>query len=94
MKKAFYFIIFSIVFAIGPLIFALIAATIAQLNSCELHEGFVNPCIVLGIDMGGTLYTAGLMPWFSFFTIPVGAILFLIGLIWLFIAWLRRPEKL
>ena len=60
-----------------PILSVVIAGTIASWNGCTLHEGFVNPCVVNGRDIGGTLYSMGVMGWFMLATIPIGAILFL-----------------
>ncbi len=66
-----YFVI--LLFAGWPLISLAIAGTIASWNGCELHEGFSNPCIVNGSDLGPTLYSMGVMGWFLIATIPLGA---------------------
>ncbi|MGE0704875.1 MAG: hypothetical protein AB7F99_17575 [Vicinamibacterales bacterium] len=56
-----------------PILSVAIAGTIASWNGCELHEGFSNPCIVNGSDLGPTLYSMGVMGWFMIATIPLGA---------------------
>lgn len=63
-----------LLFATAPLISVAIAGMIAEANGCTLHEGFVNPCIVGGVDWGSTLYALGVMGWFMLATIPIGAI--------------------
>jgi hypothetical protein len=63
-------------FAGWPIISVVIAGSIASWNGCTLHEGFVNPCIVGGRDIGGTLYSMGVMGWFMLATIPIGAVAF------------------
>jgi hypothetical protein len=65
-------VILIVVFAISPMIPVSIAASIAERNNCVLHEGFVNPCVVNGVDMGQNLYTMGMMGWFIIATIPLG----------------------
>lgn len=90
MKKPILFIVFSILFAFAPLLILLLAMGIAYLNSCEVHEGFANSCVILGVEMGEALYAAAVLPWLSFFTIPIGALLFFIGLIWLIIVLAKR----
>ena len=59
-----------------PIALVAIAGTIASWNGCTLHEGFANPCIVNGRDIGRTLYEMGVMGWFMLATIPIGAIAF------------------
>jgi len=59
-----------------PIMSVAIAGTIASWNGCTLHEGFVNPCVVNGKDIGQTLYEMGVMGWFMLATIPLGVIAF------------------
>lgn len=68
-----------------PLLSLLIADGIATWKGCTLHEGFVNPCIVNGRDVGATLYSMAMMAWFLIATIPLGLVgLVLWTLIWFF----------
>lgn len=61
-----------------PLLSLLFAGTMASLAGCELHEGFVNPCLILGADWGGLLYGMGVMGWLFLATGPV--MIFILGL--------------
>lgn len=63
-----------LLFAAAPVISVAIAGMIAEANGCQLHEGFVNPCIVGGVDWGGTLYALGVMGWLMLATLPLGAL--------------------
>ena len=58
--------------AAAPLIVALGAGAYAANHGCVLHEGFVNPCIVDGQDVGQTLYQLGMVGWFAIATLPLG----------------------
>lgn len=60
--------------AISPLLAAMVAGAIAGRYGCDLDEGSIHPCIVNGQDIGGTLYTLGMMGWFALGTIPLGVI--------------------
>ena len=60
-----------------PIASVLIAGTIASWNDCTLHEGFSNPCLVNGTDIGPQLYQMGVMGWFMLATIPMGVIAFI-----------------
>ena len=73
-----------------PILSVFLAGTFAKLNGCELHEGFVNPCIVLGIDFGGLLYTMGVMGWFMLISIPFGIAGVGISLIWIVIVFIAQ----
>ncbi|MCS7068428.1 MAG: hypothetical protein RMK51_04735 [Meiothermus sp.] len=74
----------------SPLLLALLAGAFAQANGCTLHEGYVNPCVVGGRDYGETLYTLGVMGWFSLLTLPGGMLA--TGL-YLLVVWFRRASS-
>ena len=75
-----------------PIASVAIAGTIAAWNGCTLHEGFVNPCVVGGRDIGETLYAMGVMGWFMIATIPLGFIAFVVWTIgWLL--WAKRRQR-
>jgi hypothetical protein len=79
-------------FAGWPILSVAIAGTIAAWNGCTLHEGFTNPCLVNGSDVGGTLYAMAVMGWFMIATLPLGLVA---GLLWT-VVWIvlrrRRPR--
>ncbi|MXO99297.1 hypothetical protein GRI97_09880 [Altererythrobacter xixiisoli] len=52
-----------ILIGIAPLASVALAGVIADLNGCGLHEGFAQPCSVLGADIGGVLYTMTTLGW-------------------------------
>ncbi|MBC9209690.1 hypothetical protein IBL26_22825 [Roseomonas aerophila] len=52
-----------VLIGIAPLASVALAGLIAELNGCGLHEGFAQPCIVAGVDIGGLLYTMAVMGW-------------------------------
>lgn len=66
-----------LIFAAAPMIAVFIAEAIANANDCTLHEGFVNPCVVAGVDLGSLLYALGMAGWAMFFTLPA-ALFFLV----------------
>ena len=67
------FVIFQILLiAALPLIGVAIAGEIAAANGCQLDEGSAHPCIVNGRDIGGTLYSLGVLGWLMIATIPLG----------------------
>lgn len=82
----------SILAAVFPAIPTLVAALIAKANNCVLHEGFKNPCVVLGLDIGDVLYPMGVSMWFLFLSVPVGALGLLISVIWFAIAFFRKEQ--
>lgn len=56
-------LILLILIGIAPVISVALAGLIASANDCDLHEGFIQPCVVLGRDIGGLLYTMTVMGW-------------------------------
>jgi hypothetical protein len=66
---------------LAPMASVMIAGSIAGSHGCVLHEGFVNPCIVDGKDIGETLYAMGMMGWLMIATIPAGLVALLIWLV-------------
>ncbi|WP_027236978.1 hypothetical protein [Leisingera caerulea] len=50
---------------IGPIVLWLLCIAAVMLLGfgfdCEIHEGFANPCVVLGRDLGEAAYTLGVL---------------------------------
>ena len=85
MKKPLFGILISVILAVAPMVPTLIAGAIADSNDCKLHEGFSNPCIVLGSDIGELLYGMGMMFWFALATVPLGIMAGIVCIVWLLI---------
>ena len=77
--------------AVAPIISVIVAGWIANANGCALNEGSINPCVVNGTDIGGTLYTLGVMGWLMLATIPLGGLALLV---WLIVAAIMRAADL
>lgn len=58
--------------AVAPLIPVLLASAIASATGTRLNEAQAQPCIVLGKDISGLLYSMFMMGWFGMFTFPLG----------------------
>ncbi|MCW5875393.1 MAG: hypothetical protein KIS85_00805 [Anaerolineales bacterium] len=74
----------------GPIGLAMGAGTFAEAMGCTLHEGFVNPCVVGGVDLGSTLYAFGMMGWLGIVTLPLGLLLLAVYLVIVFVVWIVR----
>jgi hypothetical protein len=83
----------SVAFGIAPLISVIIAGTLASSHGCTLHEGGVNPCVILGHDFGQLLYTMGVMGWFMFLTVPVAIYGIGSSLVMAIVVFLTRRRK-
>lgn len=79
-------------FTFGPLLGVLIASAVANANGCRLDEAGTYPCVVAGQDVGGLLGSLFVLGWLMLLTIPVGAVLGLVGgglwLVW----WMQRRK--
>jgi hypothetical protein len=79
--------------AAAPLIGVMVAGAVAEANGCVLHEGFVNSCLVEGVERGDMLYTLFVLGWLMLATIPLGALalcVWLLALIVHRVLWGRR----
>lgn len=54
------------------------ASVIASACGARLDEGGPHTCIVLGKDIGGLLYSMGVMGWFGLLTFPSGFLLLIV----------------
>ena len=63
VPRRIWLLILMIFIGIAPLASVFLAGLIADLNGCALHEGFVQPCIVFGTDIGGLLYNMVAVGW-------------------------------
>jgi len=79
--------------ALGPALIAVVSQTIAEwLNR-------VIPCVINGKDYGQTFYDLGFLIWYSYLSLPTGAVLFAVWLVAAIIAFIvsrarRRVEPL
>ena len=78
-----------------PLLSVLFTAMVAEANGCQVDEGSVHACMVMGQDWGALLYFTGVMGWLMLLTFPLGGGAFMVWLIVLIIhrlAW-RRARR-
>jgi hypothetical protein len=64
-----------LIFGLFPVFSLGIAVLIANGAGCTLDEGNIHACLVLGIDLGGTLYAMAVLGWLMIATIPLGGML-------------------
>ena len=86
MKRVFFYIFLAaVVIGLIPIFSVLAATLIAGIAGCDLNEGSINTCMVLGADIGGTLYTMFVMGWLGLISLPLAAFavlgLLILGLI-------------
>jgi hypothetical protein len=49
----------------------LVATALASIGHCDLDEGSIHPCALLGHDFGEALYAMFVSGWFGQITLPV-----------------------
>ena len=67
-----------LVYTLAPIASVLIAASIAKLAGADVDEGRSHPCVILGIDIGGLLYSMFVLGWLGLITLPTGGLAILI----------------
>lgn len=80
----------------APVLSVLFTSAVARIGDCQVNEAFVQPCVILGIDLGGLLYFTGVMGWFMLLSLPGGTIALAVWALILGGHWLywRRNRKL
>jgi len=89
-KRSLYFLVASVAVAVLPAISGLIAYAAAGVLGCTVSEASVNPCRLLGIDIGGALNAMVVMIWSILITVPIGVIGVLIGFVWTVYVFIRN----
>lgn len=77
----------------SPFIGVAIAGSIAEANGCTLHEGFVNPCVINGVDRGQDLYTWFVLGWLGIATIPIAVVAAAAYIVIVLVVWLIRRSR-
>jgi hypothetical protein len=80
-------------FTAGPILIALTAGLVAAMLGCQLDEGNIHACPLLGIDLGAALYFFGMFGWFTLMTIPLGGIGFLVWPAFAVVLLVRRLRR-
>jgi hypothetical protein len=84
-----------VLFATAPLLSVYVTYLVAESHGCTVNEATIHPCIVLGIDLGGLLYTTGVLGWFMLATLPLGGGALIVWLVVLLIHFIasRQSQK-
>jgi hypothetical protein len=77
--------------AASPILCLVVPMALEQFYDCRFHHED-SECVVFGEDIGPTLYAFGVTSWiFLFFTVPLGAALYVVVLVcWILAALTRR----
>jgi hypothetical protein len=83
-----------VLFAVSPLISALISGGIASALGCTVNEGGASGCIFMGRDIGETLAEMFVVGWLEFVTLPLGlfalAVWAVVACVVAIVGWRRR----
>jgi hypothetical protein len=82
-----------LLFGFFPVLTLLLALLFASAFGCDVNEGSVHPCVVLGVDFGGLLYPMAVGGWFAMFTIPLALLALIVWLIVLIVLLLVRRHR-
>jgi hypothetical protein len=63
-----------VLFALAPIISLVFAGSVASFAGCQLDEGSVHPCVLMGLDFGALLYAMGVAGWLALMTVPLAGI--------------------
>ena len=69
-------LILTLLVAFGPALIAVISQLLAEGLGCQVDLNRVIPCAIGGKDYGQTFYDLGFSIWYSYLSLPVGAVLF------------------
>jgi TRAP-type C4-dicarboxylate transport system permease small subunit len=61
--------------AFGPALIAVVSQSVAEAFGCQVDLNRVIPCEIGGKDYGQTFYDLGFSIWYSYLTLPIGAVL-------------------
>jgi hypothetical protein len=79
--------------AFGPAIIALGSQEVAEAFGCQVDLNRAIPCLIHGKDYGDTFYNLGFTIWYSYLSLPLGGLLFVIWLVPATIAVLAALRK-
>lgn len=78
-----------VLFALAPVISLLTSIGIANAAGCQLDEGNVHACILLGVDFGTLLYAMAVLGWMALMTVPFAGIAFAVWAVVALILYFR-----
>jgi hypothetical protein len=89
-------LVFILLIAFGPALIAVISQTIAEWLGCQVDLNRVIPCVIGGKDYGQRFYDLGFAIWYSYLTLPIGLVLFVlwaIAAVIVFFGWLSDRSR-
>ncbi|MEI7750107.1 MAG: hypothetical protein WCJ25_03820 [Candidatus Moraniibacteriota bacterium] len=69
----------GLVIAFFPMAITILTYLFAGLVGCSVNEAGYSACRIGGVDFGNTMYHFGMYGWFTFVTMPIGLVIWLVG---------------
>ena len=83
-------LVLILLFTFGPALIAVSSQLVAEGFGCEVDLNRVVPCVIGGKDYGQTFHDLGFSIWYSYLTLPIGAVLAAIWAVAAFVAFVRH----
>jgi hypothetical protein len=80
-------LILVLLIGLGPALLAVASQMVAEAFGCQVDLNRVIPCEIGGKDYGQTFYDLGFLIWYSYLSLPAGAVLFGVWLVAAIIAF-------
>ena len=86
-------LVLILVFTFGPALIAVGSQFVAEAFGCQTDLNRAVPCVIGGKDYGQTFYDLGFLIWYSYLTLPIGAVLAAIWAVAAFIAFVAIRRR-
>jgi heme/copper-type cytochrome/quinol oxidase subunit 2 len=86
-------LVLILLFTFGPALMAVGSEFVAEAFGCKTDLNRAVPCVIGGEDYGQTFYDLGLLIWYSYLTLPIGAVLAAIWAVAAFIAFIAIRRR-
>jgi len=86
-------ILLIILCALSPTLTVMAVGIIAYAFGCPVNEGFVQPCMVFGFDIGESIYSAGALGWYGLLTLPLGLVVLVVYILVALVSTLKKRKR-
>lgn len=94
MRKVLYLFGFGLLFlCLLPVLLALLGLGVASVAGCAVDASTTHPCLILGADLGETLYTLTMLHWFGLITLPLAVVPLLLILLMALVDLIRYLRR-
>jgi hypothetical protein len=86
-------LVLILLFTFGPALIAVGSEFIAEAFGCKTDLNRAVPCVIGGKDYGQTFYDLGFLIWYSYLTLPIGAVLAAVWAVAAFVAFVAIKRR-